>query len=63
MCMKMTNVCEWKNKWKGKQARSKQKVVCGGKEHKTNTNYVAKVRQETRIFFKKWVGHIFEQAR
>ncbi len=51
MCMKMTNVCEWKNKWKGKQARSKQKVVCGGKEHKTNTNYVAKVRQETRIFF------------
>jgi hypothetical protein len=37
--------------------------VCGGKEHKTNTNDVAKVREETRFFFKKWVGHIFEQAR
>jgi len=27
--------------------------VCGGKEHKTNTNDVAKVREETRIFKKK----------
>jgi len=27
--------------------------VCGGKEHKTNTNDVAKIREETRIVFKK----------
>jgi len=54
MCMQMTNVCEWKSKWKEKQTRSKQKVVCGGKEHKTNRN--AKVREETRFFIKKMSG-------
>jgi hypothetical protein len=49
---------------KRKTSKIKKKVVCGGKKHKTNTNDVAKVRKETRFFFKnEWAISLNKQNK